>query len=124
MADVAVDLTPGEFAESLFAGVAETLDELSGSSATLLRWLAQYGLGEAAAPADVVRAVAETLRKTAGGVPVTVAVEVPRCPAHGRAACDRCSLNPAGCDEHGPAKGCDYYSTTGMHWDTCPNRVR
>lgn len=71
MANVAVDLTPGEFAESLVAGMAETLDEVAGSSATLLRWLAGYGLDEAAAPADVVRAVAETLRKTTAQIGVS-----------------------------------------------------
>lgn len=40
----------------------------------------------------------------------------PRCPAHGDERCPRCSLN-------GPCDFCSYYAATGMHWDTCPNRV-
>lgn len=41
----------------------------------------------------------------------------PRCPAHGKERCALCSLN-------GPCDSCSYYDATGMHWDTCPNRVR
>lgn len=41
----------------------------------------------------------------------------PRCSAHGDAACDLCSLN-------GPCDECVTYDEYGMHWDTCPNRVR
>lgn len=43
----------------------------------------------------------------------------PRCPAHGEAACPTCSQNVGGtCDQ------CEHYGETGMHWDTCPNRIR
>jgi hypothetical protein len=41
----------------------------------------------------------------------------PRCSAHGDVACDLCSLN-------GPCTECFAYAETGMHWDTCPNRIR
>lgn len=45
-----------------------------------------------------------------------------RCTAHGRTACKACSRNPGTClDDFG---GCGVYADTGMHWDTCPNRVR
>lgn len=49
----------------------------------------------------------------------------PRCVAHGNVACWHCSLNPASCGvEDGPDDpGCSAYASTGMHWDTCPNRV-
>jgi hypothetical protein len=43
------------------------------------------------------------------------------CSGHGREACEICSLNPASCaDGYGE---CIAYSQTGMHWDTCPNRI-
>lgn len=46
----------------------------------------------------------------------------PTCAAHGDTACDLCSLNPADCaDPEGP---CSFYRDTGMHWDSCPNRIR
>ena len=48
-----------------------------------------------------------------------------RCPAHGQELCIRCARNPSGCDD--PDRddgGCSVYSDTGMHWDTCPNRIR
>lgn len=48
--------------------------------------------------------------------------EPPTCSAHGNTACDLCSLNPGDCAEaYGP---CGIYLETGMHWDTCPNRIR
>lgn len=50
--------------------------------------------------------------------PVTeVQLVVPTCSAHGEKACELCSLNPGGCQ-------CDMYGETGMHWDTCPGRIR
>jgi hypothetical protein len=48
--------------------------------------------------------------------------EPARCAAHGEANCDLCSLNPADCSE--PGGQCEVYRTTGMHGDTCPNRIR
>ncbi len=44
----------------------------------------------------------------------------PRCSAHGTVRCETCSLNNGRrtCDE------CVSFEATGMHWDTCPNRVR
>lgn len=51
---------------------------------------------------------------------------VPRCVAHGTPGCPDCSritldrLTPDGeC-----RRGCSTYSTDGLHWDTCPNRLR
>lgn len=44
------------------------------------------------------------------------------CPAHGNRYCRACSRNPGDCI--GDCGGCGYWSATGMHWDTCPNRVR
>lgn len=52
-----------------------------------------------------------------------------RCPAHGKAMCQTCSRiavyhiskdvgEPPQCDS------CEYWGETGMHWDTCPNRIR
>jgi hypothetical protein len=46
------------------------------------------------------------------------AKKAPRCPAHGVARCALCSLNGPVCTE------CTYYAETGMHWDTCINRMR
>lgn len=44
------------------------------------------------------------------------------CPAHGARYCGDCHANPGDCVE---ADGqCSYWAATGMHWDTCPNRVR
>jgi hypothetical protein len=52
-------------------------------------------------------------------------IEADRCPAHGHVACTWCAQNPADC---GPGSGevptCSFYRATGMHWDTCPNRIR
>jgi hypothetical protein len=45
-----------------------------------------------------------------------------RCTAHGEQACGLCTLNPSTCNTPGEV-GCATYSETGMHWDTCPNRV-
>lgn len=46
-----------------------------------------------------------------------------RCPAHGNVACKRCARNGQPCLDS-PANGCGFYSETGMHWDTCPQRDR
>ena len=44
------------------------------------------------------------------------------CVAHGRTACEACSRNPSTCvDGYGE---CSVYARTGMHWDTCANRIR
>lgn len=58
---------------------------------------------------------------------VTTVYEFPdypnsRCAAHGDALCVSCARNPGSCvSEMG---GCSIYSVSGMHWDTCPNRIR
>ena len=45
-----------------------------------------------------------------------------KCSAHGQELCLSCARNPGNCvDDHG---GCGMWSSTGMHWDTCPNRIR
>ncbi len=45
--------------------------------------------------------------------------ETPRCPAHGKEKCEACSQNPD------PSRcQCGYFESTGMHWDTCPGRIR
>lgn len=45
--------------------------------------------------------------------------EPPHCPAHGKADCESCSQNPD------PSRcQCGYFEATGMHWDTCPGRIR
>lgn len=47
---------------------------------------------------------------------------VARCVAHGVPTCATCTLNPAECASQADG-GCSTYRDTGMHWDTCPNRV-
>jgi hypothetical protein len=44
------------------------------------------------------------------------------CPAHGSRFCAHCARNPSDCA--GADGSCGYWFKTGMHWDTCPNRVR
>lgn len=44
------------------------------------------------------------------------------CSAHGDKRCLHCHRNASDCAQ---ADGqCSVYATTGMHWDTCANRVR
>lgn len=47
-----------------------------------------------------------------------------RCTAHGRNLCVSCARNPGDCAENEVQSGCSVYAGTGMHWDTCPNRLR
>lgn len=47
-----------------------------------------------------------------------------RCAAHGQALCIKCARNPGNCANPTGAGGCSTYYTTGMHWDTCPNRIK
>lgn len=50
--------------------------------------------------------------------------ERPQCVAHGRPACQQCHLTrPGGLDVDGNCSGCETYSESGLHWDTCPNRA-
>ncbi len=42
-----------------------------------------------------------------------------KCPAHGNAQCPACSQNP----DPGRCQ-CGYFEVHGMHWDTCPGRIR
>lgn len=44
------------------------------------------------------------------------------CPAHGQHLCLMCARNPSDCATS-DTPSCGFYSSTGMHWDTCPNRV-
>ncbi|GGW15720.1 hypothetical protein GCM10018980_52060 [Streptomyces capoamus] len=45
-----------------------------------------------------------------------------RCAAHGEQQCARCHRTPSTCA--GDSGECRIWSSTGMHWHTCPNRVR
>lgn len=57
-------------------------------------------------------------------LPLTAATLRPRCTHHGVEACPACSTNPGSCGDPDAAQaGCGYYAATGMHWDTCPNRI-
>jgi hypothetical protein len=50
------------------------------------------------------------------------AFKVSKCSAHGRIACALCHRNPSNCvTAYG---GCAVYAEDGVHWDSCPNRVR
>lgn len=40
-----------------------------------------------------------------------------RCSAHGQQLCVKCARN-------GPCEECSIYAESGMHWDTCANRIR
>src|SRR5688500_15585567 len=44
-----------------------------------------------------------------------------KCVAHGTPLCVHCARNPGSCVK--PDGGCSMWSETGMHWDTCPNRI-
>lgn len=68
---------------------------------------------------DVIAALARETITAQHGPEVKPPAE---CPAHGEPGCDLCSLNPGLCEEG--IGECDYYRDTGMHWDTCPNRIR
>jgi len=47
------------------------------------------------------------------------------CPAHGDPVCGVCAQTaPGGLDECGSCTECEFYELSGMHWDTCANRVR
>jgi hypothetical protein len=41
-----------------------------------------------------------------------------RCTAHGDRSCTWCASGAFGCDQ------CTVWTETGMHWDSCANRVR
>ncbi|MFF9205123.1 hypothetical protein ACF1AE_25545 [Streptomyces sp. NPDC014986] len=45
-----------------------------------------------------------------------------RCSAHGTHQCALCHRNPGSCA--GDLGGCTTWSLEGMHWDTCPNRIK
>lgn len=49
-----------------------------------------------------------------------------RCSAHGQSLCVLCARNPGDCDpgHGGSGQSCGMWAETGMHWDTCPNRIR
>jgi hypothetical protein len=54
-----------------------------------------------------------------------VSIEINRCPAHGDARCTDCARISAEYLIDGQAcRSCDYFAATGMHWDTCPGRIR
>jgi hypothetical protein len=46
------------------------------------------------------------------------------CPAHGDRKCAHCHRNPGSCDDVEQLGECVHWPNTGMHWDTCPNRLR
>lgn len=45
------------------------------------------------------------------------------CAAHGQRLCVLCARNPGNC-AGGDGGGCGHWQSTGMHWDTCPNRIK
>ncbi|MBL1107373.1 hypothetical protein JK361_22665 [Streptomyces sp. 5-8] len=45
-----------------------------------------------------------------------------RCSAHGTHRCALCHRNPSTCTSE--LGGCGTWSLEGMHWDTCPNRIK
>jgi hypothetical protein len=61
------------------------------------------------------------LRDIASGMPYFPDLEA-KCSAHGDRMCGQCAQNPSTCAE--PDGQCGTWLSTGMHWDTCPNRVR
>lgn len=49
----------------------------------------------------------------------------PTCSAHGEAACAECSrITPKYLTADGGCTSCGVYEVTGMHWDTCPGRIK
>lgn len=48
----------------------------------------------------------------------------PRCVAHGNEECPECSRILARHFSCGECTECGEYGNTGMHWDTCPGRIR
>lgn len=50
--------------------------------------------------------------------------EPPRCVAHGNEACASCSLITTADFSGGECRHCTVYGETGMHWDTCPGRIK
>lgn len=66
--------------------------------------------------------LANQLRVAAAKMPYFPDPEA-RCSAHGDRMCADCAQNPSTCAEPN-APGCGTWLSTGMHWDTCPNRVR
>ena len=46
-----------------------------------------------------------------------------RCSAHGQTLCIQCARNPSTCANE-TGSDCQVYAENGMHWDTCPNRIR
>lgn len=46
-----------------------------------------------------------------------------QCPAHGEQQCAACHRNPSSCADRDYVE-CGFWSSTGMHWDTCSNRIR
>jgi hypothetical protein len=67
-----------------------------------------------------VDATAAALREFADPKPPT-----PRCVAHGNEACPDCSrITGQHLAADGECSGCGSYGDTGMHWDTCPGRVK
>jgi len=79
---------------------------------------------QATAIVDALLARPEVLRALAGA---PTADEIPdRCPAHGAERCPKCSrISTRGLTDDGlSCRGCGYWGATGMHWDTCPHRIR
>lgn len=79
-------------------------------------------------PVRAAAAVRRQLERAAGAVDMA-ASRLPyfpdpdaKCVAHGVQFCASCHRNPAYC-MGSDSVGCGRYSGTGMHWDTCPNRI-
>jgi hypothetical protein len=92
-----------------------------------LRWVrAGNGVWRAYAPesrlTDLVGPVTEDMD---GDPPNPAPAENPsKCAAHGHEGCTWCAQTTPGGLEDGKCLGCEVYAETGMHWDTCPYRVR
>jgi hypothetical protein len=71
---------------------------------------------------SAVQTLAERAERLAQRCRLVSARRCHRCTAHGRRACAECSAHPGDCLSD--TGGCGMYVATGMHWDTCPNRVR
>jgi hypothetical protein len=65
--------------------------------------------------------LANHLRDAASRMPYFPDPEA-KCSAHGDRMCGQCAQNPSTCAE--PDGPCGTWLSRGMHWDTCPNRVR
>lgn len=85
-------------------------------------WFSISSVGEQVGLAQTWHDVLGATRSGLRDYPDASKGDPPQCVAHGAVACAVCSLNPSSCAGDSPE--CATFSDTGMHWDTCPNRVR